>query len=382
MSAEPHAQPSPLWSRLPPAPSRLSRRAFLGLAAAGLLAGCAPARVSGSFTTSVRVTPTSPPPTPIPPATPITLANAGTISQLAVLGPEGGPIRGIAWSPDRHTLAAGSIADIYLWDATRGTLTDTWHGHNGQIYTLAWSSQTKVLASASGDGTLRLWSPQHPGTSTVLRETGVTPLSVDWSPDGKRLVSGTFEGPVLIWDASTGKRIARWSGPPMRGNGMGGRYPFAVYGVSWSPDGSKILTTRYDGYIQIWDVASGQDTILRKTDSQPNTVSWSPDGARFAVTDDAGNVDIWNAATHAKTVTCDAKDSGGWAYAVKWSPDSKMLVVSRATGPVQVWDTQRGRLLKDLEGHTAPVWGVAWSSDGLRIASGSDDGTVRFWGVR
>lgn len=310
----------------------------------------------------------------------ITAANADNISQLAEIGPLSGPIRGVAWSPDRNVLAAGSIADIYIVDAEHARVSATWHGHTGQIYTLAWSPRTKVLASASGDGTLRLWPPRRPGTSTALSYPNTTPLSVDWSPDGKRLVSGTFEGHVLLWNAETGKHLAEWSGPPKL-HPLGGRYPFAVYGASWSPDGSKIVTTRYDGYILIWDMASGTYTALRKTDAQPNTVAWAPDGTRFAVTDDAGVVEVWDAGTQAKVGAFDAMDGNGWAYAVKWSVDGQLLAVSRALGPVQIWDARGGHLLRVLNASQESVWGVAWPPDMKRLASVSDDGTVRLWGV-
>jgi WD40 repeat protein len=199
-------------------------------------------------------------------------------------------------------------------------------------------------------------------------------------PDGSKIVSGTEAGDVVLWDATTGHQLVKWSGPPR--SPASGRNPYAVWGVSWSPDGRRIVSTRYDGLVLVWEASSGKVLKAIDTNSQPNTVAWSPDGARFATTHDDGTTRLWHGTSYTNTAVLDADDGAGWAYAVTWAPDSSMLASSREAGSVQLWDAMNNGALVELQAHRSEVWGLSWSPDGLRLVSACDDTTVRLWGVR
>ncbi|HEU5347644.1 MAG TPA: WD40 repeat domain-containing protein, partial [Ktedonobacterales bacterium] len=250
-----------------------------------------------------------------------------------------------------------------------------------QIYSMAWSPASNLLASASSDGSVRIWDTQQTRTVQALKTTSSAIFSVAWSPDGHQIACGTEYGVVLLWNAQTGKQIATWDGPAQR-QSKGGRYPFAAWGISWSPDGRHIVSTRYDDLVLLWDVATGKSQAIPKTDTQPNTVVFAPNGSQFAVTDDQGKVSLWNATNGQRRATFEGHDEGGFSYGLAWSPDSTIVASSRASGIVQLWDAQTSKELAVLQGHINPVWGLAWSPDGLRLVSGCDDDTVCLWGVR
>jgi WD40 repeat protein len=362
---------------------RLSRRAFVGLAAltATALAGCAPLPLGDAGGPSAAPTATHPP-TPIPPSGPITVSNASAIRQLAAFTPNAHSVRGVAWSTDGRLLAAGTDADIYLWDMRDPSFRAIWRGHTNEVYGMAWSPDGKLLASASLDGSVRLWTYGQAQAVRVLRDdAGIQPISVSWSPDSSRVACGTLGGNVLIWDAATGKRIAKWSGPPMVGRGKGGRNPFAVWGVSWSLDGHTLASTRYDDLIQLWDVASGHATVWPKADSQPNGIAWSPKGGTFATTDDNGAVEIWRRSTGKVITTLTDHSEAGWGYGLAWSPDGQLIGQTRESGLVQVWSVADGKQRFGAPAHYTSAWALAWSPDNLRFASGGDDGKVCVWGV-
>ncbi len=356
--------------------SGMSRRSLLALAAAGFMAACVPTQRTQAPPTKTPV------PTPLAPAERITPENATHVTQLAVLNPTDGRVRGIAWSPDGERVAAGGTTGVHLWDAVTGVEVGTLHGHTDLIYALAWSPANGLLASASYDHTVRVWNTQQGTAAQVLGAgpTGSPVYSVAWSPDGSKLVSGTKDGDVMVWDATTGERLATWRGPPPQV--AGGRNPYVVWGVAWSPDGRRIASTRYDGLVLVWDAGSGEALTILKTDSLPNRVGWSPNGTRFATTHDDGTTLLWDGASYKNTAVLSADTEAGWAFAVTWSPDGRMLASSRETGLLQLWDATSQAVLAELRGHGTEVWGVAWSPDGLRLASASDDTTVRLWGAR
>jgi WD40 repeat protein len=280
-------------------------------------------------------------------------------------------------------LAAGGAQNIHLWDVTTGEKIGTWRGHQSQIYGLAWSAAHGMLASASGDGTVRIWDTRQGTTVKILGGSNTDEVySLAWSPDGSKVVAGSRAGTVVLWDAATGKRLAAWTGPAMQG--AVGPNPYAVWGVAWSPDGKRIVSNRYDKKVLVWDTASGKNLALLTPDSQPNGVTWAPDGARFATSGDDGSVQFWDGMSYKNTAVLSGgvSDGDGWAYGVTWTPDGGVLAVSRAVGSVQLWDTSAGSRLATFTAHEAATWTAAWSPDGLRLATGSDDTTVAVWGVR
>jgi WD40 repeat protein len=360
--------------------ARLSRRAFIGLAATAALAGCAPASLGNGASSATPLA--ARPPAPSATHGPITAANAQALRQLGAFSPDAGQARGVAWSRDGRLLAAGCDETIMLWDMRDPGSRVAWHGHRGQIVDLAWSPDGKRLASASQDGAMRLWEMGRAQSVLMLTDPdGATPLSVAWSPDSARLACGTYDGATLTFDATSGARLQRWDGPPMVGRGDGGRYPFANWGVSWSADGRTVAATRYDDLIQLFTVETGAATYIPKTDYQPNRIAWAPTGDMFASSDDQGKLQIWNAGSGKRIASMLDHPEAGWSFALAWSPDGSLIGMTRATGLIQVYSVAEGRQLVARQAHDTASWALAWSPDDLRLASGGDDAKVCLWGA-
>ena len=367
---------------------RCSRRDFLGSAlgllaassfvggVAGGLAGCAYPGFTHTVPNKLAT-----PATPLIPSRSITVGNAAMIVRLATLKPMDGSVRGVAWSPDGRIVATGSDHDVSFWDVATGQRLEAIPGHSAQIYSMAWSRATNLLASASSDGSVKTWDMRqgHAIHTLVGSSSGAI-----FTPPGQPMGIGLLVARRM--EACYSGMLRRGSRPQC-GTGRRNSWatvaapPFASWGVAWSPDGRHIVSTRYDDLVLIWDVATGQSRAIPKTDTQPNTVAWSPDGRQFALTDDQGKVILWNGANAQRVASFEDHDEAGWAYGLAWSPDGSMVASSRESGILQVWDVQTGKELVALQGHANAVWGLAWSPDGLRLASASDDETVRLWGA-
>jgi WD40 repeat protein len=211
---------------------------------------------------------------------------------IAVLQPRDSRVRSLAWSPRQNLLAVGSEHQVELWDGATDAQVAVLRGPTEVVAALAWSSQGQYLAATSEDGGIRIWDAQRRSLQLSLGGGSSPVFAVAWSPDDDRLVTGDASGYVQVWDARTGANLATWLGAAP------GRFDMphhdrTVYGVGWSPDGTLIASTRYDGLLQLWD-AAGTNLAALPTNDKPNALAWSPRGDAVAVGDDSGACQFWN----------------------------------------------------------------------------------------
>ncbi|KAH8828882.1 hypothetical protein DL96DRAFT_1413676, partial [Flagelloscypha sp. PMI_526] len=204
----------------------------------------------------------------------------------------------------------------------------------------------------------------------VCMNVGSGIKSVAFSPDGARIVSGSDDNNVHIWDAHSGRKLSELKG-----------HQHCVFSVAFSPDGIRIVSGSWDNSVRIWDAQSGQQ--LAKLDGHQDhvhSVAFSPDGALIVSGSKDESVRIWDAQSghqlnklegHQSSISC-----------VAFSPHSVHVVSGSKDESVRIWDAQSGRQLKKLNGHQRCVLSVAFSPDGARIVSGSEDNSVCVWDIQ
>jgi WD40 repeat protein/serine/threonine protein kinase len=277
-------------------------------------------------------------------------------------------VNSVAWSPDSKRLASASRdKTVLVWDASSGQTTLTYTGHADQVNSVAWSPDGTRLASASGDGTVRVWDANSGQTTLIYRGHTDQVNSVAWSPDGTRLASASVDQTVKVWNASSGQTAFTYTG-----------HNDWVYSVAWSPDGTRLASASRNRTVQVCDANSGQMAfIYRGHTDQVYSVAWSPDGTHLASASEDATVRLWDAGKGQTALTYTGHTDP--VYSVAWSPDGARLASASADMTVRMWDVSSGHTVLSYTGHTNAVKSVAWSPDGARLASASLDQTVRVW---
>jgi WD40 repeat protein len=293
-------------------------------------------------------------------------ANDGTI--LRVLRGHQQAVNDVAFTPDgTHLATASGDGTARIWDTTTGTTLTTLTGHDHPVYGVAFSPYGTRLATTSHDGTARIWDTTSGTTLTTLTGHNGPVTAIAFSADGTRLATTSRDRTARIWDTTTGTTLTTLTG---HGNW--------VQAVAFSPDGTRLATTSRDCTTRIWDTTTGADlSILAGHGNYVTAVAFSPDGTRIATTSYDRTTRIWDATSHTTLTTLTGHDSS--VTAIAFSLDATRLATAADGRTARIWDTTTGELLKSLSGHNNPVTAIAFSADGTRLATASHDRTARIW---
>jgi WD40 repeat protein len=273
----------------------------------------------------------------------------------------------VAFHPDGTRVAsAGGDGTLKVWDATTGNAIRTPAGHAGWVRGVRFSPDGGRLASVSEDGKVILWDLATGRPDRTLEGHAGRGRSVAFSPDGNRLAAAA--GNVMTaWEAATG-RVVRTLGGPDDG----------AVAAAFGPDGTRLASAGKNGSVTVWDTATGQAVWRRQRHvTKVLDIAFSPDGRQLASAGADGTVRLWEAAAGRELLTLTGHASDVWGVA--FSPDGARLASAGVDQTVRVWDAATGRLIRTLKGHRTEVLAVAFSPAGDRLASASADGTVKVW---
>ncbi len=291
-------------------------------------------------------------------------------------------VNSASFSPDGRRIVTTSYDNTArLWDG-QGQVLAMLHGHEAAIASASFSPDGTRIVTASGDKTTRLWDGQGQ-VLAVLRGHEDKVNSASFSPDGTRIVTASMDKTAQLWDAQ-GQPLVVFRG-----------HKDTVWSATFSPDGTPIVTASDDNTARLWDLQGNELAVLRVDDntvrlwdaqgqalavlrgheSIATSVSFSPDGTRIVTASMDKTARLWDAQGQELVVL---RGHEAEVTSASFSPDSTRIVTASMDKTARLWDAQ-GQELVVLRGHEDWVSAAAFSPDGTRIITTSWDNIARLW---
>jgi WD40 repeat protein/class 3 adenylate cyclase/tRNA A-37 threonylcarbamoyl transferase component Bud32 len=250
----------------------------------------------------------------------------------------------------------------YYWQRQTHLDLRTLRGHLQGVSSVVFSPDGHRIVTGSFDQTAKIWDVASGRELLTLKGHRDSILSVDFSSDGQRIVTGSGDGTARVWEAASGRELLTLKG-----------HRAIIYCVRFSPDGQRIVTGSLDSTAKVWEAASGRELRTLKGHSGAVVAAFSPDGQRIVTGSSDRTAKVWEAASGGELRTF--KGHRGTILSVAFSPDGLRILTGSGDQTAKVWEAASGRELFTLKG-AGPA---AFSPDGQRIVTGSLDQTAKVW---
>jgi WD40 repeat protein len=283
---------------------------------------------------------------------------------------------GITFSPDGQSLAVGGDGGtVRLWNVTNPaspTPLAPLAGGSRAAYAVAYSSTRKIMVTGGADTVMRIWDVTDPARAVLLDQPVTTPgssiLSIAVSPDGTTVAAATAAGAVTLWNIADPAHPVPL-GAPLTGHTRG------IGAVAFSPDGNTLITGSADSSVRLWAMPR---TRLVGAQGNVTSVRFSRSGRTLAVAGEEG-LRLWDTTSPSGPVA-DGPNLGGSTQAIAFNRDDTVLASGGSGKVVRLWsiaDPKRASQIGADLAWPADVGDLRFSPDGLTLAVGSRDGTVR-----
>lgn len=267
------------------------------------------------------------------------------------------------FSPDGEYLASASDdGTVRLW-TSHGKLLQVLIGHQGSVLDVSFSHRSQLIGSAGDDFTIRLWSMSGKCLHILTGHTGSV-NSVVFSPTSKLIASASNDHTVRLW-TEDGQWLKTLEG-----------HLDWVRSVAFSADGQYLVSAAEDGTLRLWSIEGELLQIMSSHGGWVLQAVFSPDGQYIVSGGDDHLIKCWG-------LNGDLLDyfegHQNWVRDLCFSPDGKQLMSASDDRHIYVWDLAEGRIVDTLKGHRSSVLSLDINPQGTQLISTSDDNTIRLW---
>src|SRR5947208_1561428 len=239
--------------------------------------------------------------------------------------------------------------------------------HKDVVYSAQFSPDGQRIVTASWDKTARLWDAASGKLIGEPMNHERMVYSAQFSPDGQRVVTASADKTARLWDAGSGKPV----GKPMK-------HQNEVYSARFSPDGQRAVTASADKTARLWDAASGKPLgEPMKHENEVYSAQFSLDGQRIVTASADKTARLWDAAS-GKPVSEPRKDEDE-VNSAQFSPDGQRIVTASEDKTARLWDAASAKSVGEPMKHEDVVTSAQFSPDGQRVLTASEDKTARLW---
>jgi len=286
----------------------------------------------------------------------------------------------VAWSSDGKYIASGSQdGTAHVWNADNGQRQFSYRSNiqpaqsDDWANKVTWSPDNKMIAIAFDDGTVQVVEVSDDKVLyRYANSDGTIPgpgfAAVSWSPDGKYVAAGNMADKIYVYEVTSGKIVTTYAD-----------HTDFIAAVAWSHDGKHIASGAWDSLVKVWDPMSGQ-TLLNYKGHHDNLrdVAWSPDDTRIVSGGWDGTAQVWDSVSGHTLITY-TKHVGGMVNAVAWSHHGRYIASGGNDMYTHVWEADTGNLVHTYA--SAQIYGVAWSPDDTRIVTAGYNKLAQVWDV-
>jgi WD40 repeat protein len=245
-------------------------------------------------------------------------------------------LRNVTISPDGKLLAGYNEGKVRVWNLASGRKTSLEFSKPNGVFCVKWSP-AGVLATADANGRVELWDMEdrehwdsaEPEPMYQLDMPTYRAPVLDWSDDGELLAAGGADGSIVIFRLATQEKQI-WKG-----------HERGIHCVAWSPDSRSLVSSGRSGPMIVWNAETGKErfSLDKKVRDSPG-VDWSPDSTRIASGGRDAKVGIWDGRNGQEMMILEGHEM--FVASVAWNHDGTCLASSDADGVTKIWDARKG----------------------------------------
>ena len=287
------------------------------------------------------------------------------LQAVQIKGIEGADINGVAFDPTGKKMATASDdGTARVWDTASGVQRLVLTGHTNWVWSAHFSPDSNSVVTASRDLTARVWDARSGALRFILKGHTASVLDAVYDPKDKLIATASADATVRIWNSETGELERTLSGHTSRVNALAA-----------SPDGRYLASADASGFVRVWRWSGSSVAVFEIPGGNLQHVAIDQSGERVAAASEDGRASVWDIGSQSRIVTVNHKTK---LFAVAFLGGNR-LATGGIDGVVRIWRISNGEMDQELQAHHDAVRDMAVSADGSYLATASRDNTARIW---